>query len=50
MMINMRFKDKDHQCVAADAGGVKKEDFIAVFKGSKLLGFRHIYCGDVVFL
>ncbi len=32
MMINMRFKDKDHQCVAADAGGVKKEDFIAVFK------------------
>ena len=21
MMINMRFKDKDHQCVAADAGG-----------------------------
>ncbi|EPU7070907.1 oligosaccharide MFS transporter, partial [Shigella sonnei] len=32
MMINMCFKDKDHQCVAADAGGVKKEDFIAVFK------------------
>ncbi|EKO4496509.1 oligosaccharide MFS transporter [Escherichia coli] len=32
MMINMRFKDKDHQCIAADAGGVKKEDFIAVFK------------------
>lgn len=32
MMINMRFKDKGHQCVAADAGGVKKEDFIAVFK------------------
>lgn len=28
----MRFKDKGHQCVAADAGGVKKEDFIAVFK------------------
>lgn len=24
MMINMRFKDKDHQCIAADAGGVKK--------------------------
>lgn len=32
MMINMRFKYQDQQCVAADAGGVKKEDFIAVFK------------------
>ncbi|MHA6498552.1 MFS transporter, partial [Escherichia coli] len=36
MMINMRFKDKGHQCVAADAGGVKKEDFIAVFKDRNL--------------
>ncbi len=49
MMINMRFKDKDHQCVAADAGGVKKR-ILSQFSGSKLLGFRHIYCGDVVFL
>lgn len=32
MMINMRFKDQEQQCVTAEAGGVKKEDFIAVFK------------------
>ncbi len=38
MMINMRFKDKDHQCIAADAGGVKR-GFYRSFQGSKLLGF-----------
>ena len=41
IMINMRCKDKDHQCIAADAGGVKR-GFYRSFQGSKLLGFRQI--------
>lgn len=31
-------------------GRGKKRGFYRSFQGSKLLGFRHIYCGDVVFL
>lgn len=38
MMINMRFKDKDHQCVAADAGGVKKR-ILSQFSRIETSGF-----------
>lgn len=39
MMINMRFKEQEHQCVAADVGGVKKEDFISQFSRIETSGF-----------
>ncbi len=39
MMINMRFKDKDHQCIAADAGGVKKRGFLSQFSRIETSGF-----------
>ncbi len=38
MMINMCFKDKDHQCVAADAGGVKKR-ILSQFSRIETSGF-----------
>ncbi len=38
MMINMRFKDKDHQCVAADAGGSKKR-ILSQFSRIETSGF-----------
>ncbi|MGU0016768.1 oligosaccharide MFS transporter [Escherichia coli] len=38
MMINMCFKDKDYQCVAADAGGVKKR-ILSQFSRIETSGF-----------
>ncbi len=43
MMINMRFKYQDQQCVAADAGGVKKKRILLQFSRIETSGFFVIF-------